>query len=157
MLIDDDRKTLESIGDALSIKGIDNFRFDNPKEAVKAYKPVEFDAVILDLKMPEMHGIEVLKTIRKKNPDAYVIILTGVFNVESTIAVLNAGAFAFLEKPASLKELMDALLRVESELKKAKKKTTDLDHVYEKYTQLKKTFETFKNNFEEITSANSNS
>ena len=120
MLIDDDEKILNSIGSSLKLNGIENQQFNNPKEAIKAYKSEKFDAVILDIKMPEINGIEVLRTIRNYNPKAFVIILTGYPEVESAITALNIGAFAYLKKPSSFKEIMNVLSKIESEFENNK-------------------------------------
>ena len=84
MLIDDDKEILKSIGGSLSLNGIENKGFSNPVEAINAYKAEKYDAVILDLRMPGMSGVDVLKEIRGYNPRAYVIILTGHPELEDT-------------------------------------------------------------------------
>ena len=100
MLIDDDAAVLRALGDAMRMNGFRPHSFDSPKEAVAAYAPDKIDAVVTDYKMPAMNGVEVLRAIYAKNPDAYIIILTGYADVDNAIAAVNSGAYAFFQKLA---------------------------------------------------------
>jgi two-component system NtrC family response regulator len=71
-----------------------------------------FDVVLLDLKLPDADGMEILEAIRSRNPNAYVIVMTGYSTVSNAIAAMKAGAFDFLPKPFSDDELNIALERV---------------------------------------------
>jgi DNA-binding NtrC family response regulator len=71
-----------------------------------------FDVVLLDLKLPDADGMEILEAIRSRNPNVYVIVMTGYSTVSNAIAAMKAGAFDFLSKPFSDDELNIALQRV---------------------------------------------
>jgi two-component system NtrC family response regulator len=71
-----------------------------------------FDAVLLDLKLPDADGMEILEAIRGRNPNVYVIVMTGYSTVSNAIAAMKAGAFDFLPKPFSDDELNIVLDRV---------------------------------------------
>jgi DNA-binding NtrC family response regulator len=73
---------------------------------VEAAKHKDFHAVILDLAMPGMDGIETLKRLRAEHPDLQIIVLTGQATVEKTVEAMKLGALDFLEKPADIKEIM---------------------------------------------------
>jgi CheY-like chemotaxis protein len=77
-------------------------------EALKLVPVFEPDVVLLDLRMPEMSGVEVLEHLRRDHPTLRVIILTGNEDVEVARATLRAGAFDYLGKPCSI----DVLARV---------------------------------------------
>ncbi|MCK5392970.1 MAG: diguanylate cyclase [Candidatus Omnitrophica bacterium] len=64
-----------------------------------------YNVVILDIKLPDGEGINLLKKIKKINKDIIVIMFTGFASLESSIAVLNEGAFAYLQKPVNMDEL----------------------------------------------------
>ncbi|MBS1232577.1 MAG: FrgC protein, partial [Nitrospirae bacterium] len=76
------------------------------EEALKRVQGKEFDAIVLDLAMPGMSGIETLKRIRSENPDVQIIMLTGHGSVEKGVEAIKAGAVDFLEKPADLNKIM---------------------------------------------------
>jgi len=116
MLIDDDLPCINSLKDALVPGGYKCSVFQNPQEGISAFKKQDFDIVITDFKMPEMNGIEVLKEIRKYNPYAYVIMLTGYADIENAIESVNNGAYAFFRKPLNFKELMDTISKITYEL-----------------------------------------
>jgi len=78
-----------------------------------------FDAVVLDLAMPGIDGIETLKKLLKKNPDLQVMLLTGQATVKSAVEATNLGALDVLEKPTDIETLME-------KIGQAKEKTTVL-------------------------------
>jgi DNA-binding NtrC family response regulator len=71
-----------------------------------------FDVVLLDLKLPDADGMEILETIHSRQPNVYVIVMTGYSTVSNAIAAMKAGAFDFLPKPFSEDELNITLERV---------------------------------------------
>jgi len=117
LLLDDDLDSLESLSVALDSKGYLRREFSDPETAVEAYRSGEFDVVITDFRMPRMNGIEVLRTIRGIDPEAYVIIITAYADTENAIAAVNYGAYAFLCKPLDIKSLLHTLHRIESKMK----------------------------------------
>jgi len=71
----------------------------NGREGLEKAKAQKYDIVITDLKMPVMDGMEVLKTLRKEQPDVTVIIFTGFATVDTTREALKLGAFDYIPKP----------------------------------------------------------
>ncbi len=65
----------------------------------------DVDVVLLDLRLPDMDGMEVLRRIREKNPAADVIMLTGHGSIDTAIDAIRAGAFDYIAKPCPLGEL----------------------------------------------------
>ena len=105
LLVDDNdgqRITLESI---LSRAGFNVQSADCGTAAIEASKEENFAAVLLDIKMPDMTGIEVLKSVKKKRPDTTVIMMTGYAETEYAIDALNHGAAAYLLKPANIEQI----------------------------------------------------
>ena len=68
-----------------------------------------YDAIVLDLAMPEMDGIETLKHLLKINPDLQIILLTVHATLQKGIEATKLGAMGFLEKPAEIKDLMEKI------------------------------------------------
>jgi len=67
------------------------------------------EVVVLDIKMPDMDGLQVLQVIREKHPQAEVILLTGHASVKSGVDGLELGAFDYLIKPVKLEDLIERI------------------------------------------------
>ncbi len=81
----------------------------NGREGLEKAKAKKYDIVITDLKMPVMDGMEVLKTLRKEQPDVTVIIFTGFATVDTTREALKLGAFDYIPKPFTPDELSNVV------------------------------------------------
>lgn len=115
LLVDDEEDFLEVMGERLASRGIDVTTSISAEDALKQIETDIFDAVILDLQMPGMDGIDALKKIRERHPEIQVILLTGHATVEKGVEAIKLGAMDFVEKPADLAVLSE-------KIKKAHKK-----------------------------------
>jgi DNA-binding NtrC family response regulator len=109
LLVDDEEQFLKVLSKRLEGRGMKVDTSTSGEDALNRVKGKEFDAIILDLAMPGMSGIETLKRIRSENPDVQIIMLTGHGTVEKGIEAMKAGAVDFLEKPADLNKIMDKI------------------------------------------------
>lgn len=109
LIVDDDEKFLETISERLGFKDFDVTSTTEGEKAVKAAKKGKFDVAILDLKMPGMDGMELLKILKKKHKFLEVIMLTGHASIDSAVESTKAGAFGYLEKPYNLDKLFEML------------------------------------------------
>jgi DNA-binding NtrC family response regulator len=75
------------------------------KSALKALDASEWDVLLLDLKLPDTDGVDVLASVRKEHPELQTIIVTGFANVQSAIETMRLGAFDYLTKPPNFEEL----------------------------------------------------
>ena len=112
LIVDDETDFLEVMRERLATRGIDADTSESADEALEKIESENYDAVILDLKMPGIDGIEALKAIRERRPELQVILLTGHATIEKCTEALKSGAMDFVEKPADLetlrKKIMDA-------------------------------------------------
>ncbi len=115
LIIDDEELIRHSLKTDLTAAGFVVSIAENGKEGLQQFRQAHHDAVLTDLMMTDMDGIEVLKEIKKKSPETVVIILTGFANVNSAISALRSGADDFLNKPCSTD---DILIRLEREFEK---------------------------------------
>ncbi len=107
LVVDDEEDFLETVVNRLSRRSIDTSGVRSGEEALDAMKKKSFDVVILDIKMPGgMDGIETLREMKKLQPLAEVILLTGHASVETSIEGMKLGAFDYLIKPIKLEELL---------------------------------------------------
>lgn len=101
LLVDDDKKILFLLTDALETQGFNVKSTTLPSEALEILTRDTADAVVLDLLMPGIDGIETLRAIKKIKPHTPVIMLSAHGNIEKAVKALKLGAFDFLEKPVS--------------------------------------------------------
>ena len=116
MLIDDQMPILISLKEALEPGGHECILFDLPELALARFTSEHYDAVITDLKMPKMDGIEVLKQVQKSKPGTPVIILTGYADTENAMQAVNHGAYAFYQKPIKIKQFITVLKELDEQL-----------------------------------------
>ena len=107
LIVDDEEDFLETIIKRLNKRQVDASGARSGEEALELLKEKTFDVVILDIKMPDgMDGIEALREMKKIQPLAEVILLTGHASVETSIEGMRLGAFDYLLKPIKLDELL---------------------------------------------------
>ncbi len=107
MLVDDEVPYVETMTKRLSRRDLEVTGVHSGKEALqKLAQFPEIEVVILDVKMPEMDGIETLREIKRRFPLTEVIMLTGHATVETGIEGMKLGAFDYLMKPCDIENLL---------------------------------------------------
>lgn len=106
LLVDDEEDFLETLSSRLSMRGLKVSAVTSGEQAVSEAKAQEYDAIVVDLSMPGIDGLETLKRIKADNPDAEIIMLTGHGSIQSGVEAMKLGAGDFLQKPVELSELM---------------------------------------------------
>ncbi len=106
LLVDDEQEFVETLADRLRMRELDASIACNGEEALSAIEQEEPDVIVLDLKMPGIHGIEVLKHVKKAYPNVEVIILTGHGGKQDEEAARRLGAFDYVKKPADIDSLV---------------------------------------------------
>ena len=107
LVVDDEQDFLETLVNRLNKRSIDATGVLSGEKALEEVRKRLFDVIILDIKMPGgMDGIEALREIKKIQPLAEVLLLTGHASVETSIEGMKLGAFDYLLKPIKLEDLM---------------------------------------------------
>lgn len=107
LIIDDEDDFRKSISERFKLRGYDNISLPSGKDIVKVLKEhKDIDVVILDLRMPDISGDEVLKLIKATKPEVQVIILTGFGSTESAVELAKHDAFNYLQKPVDYEKLI---------------------------------------------------
>ncbi len=114
LLVDDEKDYIEALGERMKNRGMNVSTTTSAKDALKRVEEEPYDAIILDLQMPEMDGIEALKAIKKKNPDMQVILLTGHATVEKGIEAMKLGALDLIEKPADIETIAKKIKKAQA-------------------------------------------
>ena len=104
LVIDDERVICNGCRVTLSEKGFAvDVRMDG-RAGLDAIRNSSYDVVLLDLKLPDITGMDILKTVRKEKPAVYVIIMTGYSTVQNAVEAMKLGALDYLAKPFGTQE-----------------------------------------------------
>jgi DNA-binding NtrC family response regulator len=106
LLVDDEVGYLEVLAKRLARRGFVVTTASSGTEAIRTLRQMEFDLAVVDLKMEDMDGIEVLKVFKKMDPSLKVIMLTGHGSERAARDGLSQGAFDYLIKPVGLEVLL---------------------------------------------------
>jgi two-component system response regulator HydG len=99
LVVDDEPTLLRALEALLRRKGHDVVALESPIVATQRLAQEEFDVALLDVKMPELSGLELLSAVKHRRPEIEVIMMTGHATVETALAALKAGAYDYLTKP----------------------------------------------------------
>jgi DNA-binding NtrC family response regulator len=114
LLVDDEQEFLDLLGERMSARGMEVQKTTSAADALKITEDQSFDAIVLDLLMPEMDGIQVLQAIKAKHPELQVILLTGHGSIEKGVEAMRQGAMDFIEKPADLEVLTEKIRKAQA-------------------------------------------
>jgi len=109
LLVDDEKGFLDVLSNRLARRGFDAVKAYSGTQALRVLRKNDFDLMVLDLKMEDMDGIEVLKIVKKMAPELPVIILTGHGSQTAAEDGMALGAFDYLTKPCELSELLEKI------------------------------------------------
>ncbi len=105
LLVDDEKDFIETLADRMRNRGMTVDTSTSAMDALDKIETESYDAIILDLMMPGMDGLEALKLVKERRPELQVILLTGFGTLEKGIEAMKLGATDFVEKPADLETL----------------------------------------------------
>jgi two-component system OmpR family response regulator len=125
LLVDDEMDFVQALSARLETRGLVVQTASSGQEAIDKAKKESFDAVVLDLAMPGMDGIETLKALRDHDPDLQIILLTGHATLQKGVEAMKLGAMDFLEKPVDLNTLLDKVREARSKSVAVEQKKTD--------------------------------
>jgi DNA-binding NtrC family response regulator len=109
LIVDDDKALLNIMSERMRNRGMEVTTTASPVEALQIVETEAFDAIILDLMMPEMGGIEAFQRIKERNPELQIIFLTGHPSVSTGVDAMKLGAVDFIPKPVDLNELTEKI------------------------------------------------
>ena len=109
LLVDDEPHFVKLLAERLEGRGVNVETAGGGPEAIDKVKGEPYDAIILDLLMPDMDGLETLKQLKEINPDLQIILLTGHGTIDKGVEAMKLGAMDFVEKPADFKELLEKI------------------------------------------------
>ena len=108
LLVDDEKQFVDTLAERLAMRGFSaRVAYDGPQARKAVEEPT--DVIVLDLRMPGMDGFEVLRSVKKSNPQVQVIILTGHGGDAEEQTAYRMGAYNFLKKPMDIDELLNSI------------------------------------------------
>lgn len=109
LLVDDEEEFTEALSKRLEARNLTVKTVNRGEDAIHMVDEHSFDAIILDLAMPGMDGLETLQQIKAKHPDAEIIMLTGHASVANSVKAMKIGAEDLLEKPVDIADLLSKI------------------------------------------------
>ena len=128
LLVDDDEELRDDMTRFFSRRGYNVSECPDGESALAFTEQRAFDVIVLDMMMPGLSGLDVLKRLKEKGADAEVVMLTGQGSIETAVEAMKLGAREYLSKPMSLKDL-DVLIRKSVETGEIKKENKQLKEV----------------------------
>jgi two-component system, OmpR family, response regulator CpxR len=120
LLVDDEREFVQTLSERLLMRDMGSAVAYDGQSALDLVKDDEPDVMILDLKMPGIDGIEVLRRVKETQPEIEVIILTGHGSEADKEVCMSLGAFAYLQKPVDISLLSDTIKKANEKIRERK-------------------------------------
>ena len=117
LIVDDERSIREACREIALSLGFSAHVADSAEQAYRSLEQQNYDAVLLDLRLPGAGGLDALRRIKERRPDAIVVVVTGYGTVQSAVQAMKNGAYDYVTKPFSVDELKLLLERVGSHLR----------------------------------------
>ena len=159
LIVDDERDIRELISEILKDEGFTTRLAGNSDDAIAAIDAVPPALMILDiwLKDSRMDGIDILKTVKRENPDVPVVIISGHGNIEIAVAAIKQGAYDFIEKPFNIEQLLVVIRRAmeTSRLRRENQSLKRQDGVQSEMIGGSASFRTLIGQLDKVTKSNS--
>lgn len=109
LFADDEEELVSAVVERLELRGVEVVGVTSGREALRQIEERPFDVVVLDLKMPGIDGLDVIREVRQKHPDLHVVLISGHGSAEDAEEGLRLGARRYLLKPIDTGELLEIL------------------------------------------------
>ncbi len=120
LLVDDEREFVQTLSERLLMRDVGSAVAYDGETALSLIDEEEPEVMILDLKMPGIDGIEVLRKVKQNHPEIEVIILTGHGSEQDRSVCLGLGAFAYLQKPVDIEVLSETLKKAKEKMRRTR-------------------------------------
>lgn len=123
IIIDDDEAVCQSLSSVLATYGIGSKYFTSPRKALEALAETACDCLLLDVRMPEIDGLSVLKILQSAGEHPPVVMITGHADVPMAVQAMKLGAADFIEKPVDDEKLAESIRSV---VERSRRETEDV-------------------------------
>jgi DNA-binding NtrC family response regulator len=125
LIVDDEKNIRMTLSQSLESLGVEMDVAGSGEEALAKLKERDFGVILLDIRMPGMDGMEVLRQVREVRPDIRIIMITAYGTIESAVEAMKLGAADFLQKPFDPEEIRELVSRVMNREKLDERKEGD--------------------------------
>ena len=147
LIVDDDNPFRDRLSRAMEKKGFEVFQAESVKIGIQAVKEKKPGFAVVDLRLADGNGLEVVKQIQITNPTSRIIMLTGYGNIPTAVAAIKEGAIDYLAKPADADDVESALLAAPESKAKPPENPMSADRV--KWEHIHRVFELCNRNVSE--------
>lgn len=112
LIVDDEKNIRLTLSQSIEDTGAEIDTAVNGEEGLKKAEENDYDIILLDIKMPGIDGIEVLRRLREKSTNATVVIITAHGTIDNAVEAMKLGAVDFIQKPFSPNEIRDLIRRI---------------------------------------------
>ena len=109
LIVDDDQVWLNQLSRAMTRRGLLVFEAQSVEKALNILTKEKFDYGVIDLRLDDGDGLEIISDLRKLNPNSKSIILTGFGNIANAVSAIKLGAVDYLAKPANIEDIISSL------------------------------------------------
>ncbi len=109
LIVDDEERFRNTMCKLLTVEGFEASTAGSAPQALDELRQRHYDVIILDVRMPEMTGVQALAEIRRTDPEIEVIIMTGYASVDTAKEIMEIGAYDYLLKPYAIRELVEKI------------------------------------------------
>ncbi len=111
LFVDDEQELVAAVTERLELRGIDAVGTTSGEQALERVEREHFDVVVLDVRMPGLDGLEVVRQLQQTHPELKVVLMSGHGSREAREEGLRLGAFDYLQKPVDIRHLVSILRR----------------------------------------------
>ena len=129
LIVDDEKSIRLTLSRSLEVLGVEIDSAEDGKEALAKLREKEFDLILLDIRMPGVDGMEVLRQVGESRPDIRIIILTAYGTIELAVEAMKLGAVDFIQKPFVPEQIRERVARVMSR-EKIRQSKDDRSHLF---------------------------
>ncbi|ADM08939.1 response regulator [Parvularcula bermudensis HTCC2503] len=147
LIVDDDQPFRTRLGRAMEKRGFDPILAESVAEAVALINEHAPSYAVVDLRLEDGDGIEIVNKLHEKRPDARAIILTGYGNITTAVAAVKAGAIDYLAKPADADDVQKSLLAPPGEMPEPPENPMSADRV--RWEHIQRVYELCNHNVSE--------
>jgi CheY-like chemotaxis protein len=129
LIVDDEKNIRLTLSRSLEVLGVETDSAEDGKKALAKLREKEFGLILLDIRMPGVDGMEVLRQVRESRPDIRIIILTAYGTIELAVEAMKLGAVDFIQKPFVPEQIRERVARVMSR-EKSRQSKDDRSHLF---------------------------